>query len=371
MKIFFRVTAAVIATILLTSSCTKSDKKETFEEKAEQAFNKWMELNVNKNGVIKAEKQENGMYVEWLKHAPEGAPAPQTGDWLMLNYRGMNFTGYNPETGKGDIFTTRHIEDARLFVQEASDTAYTHYVPQYMLYSNSSGMMYGQYAALKLMKKGDKVRLYLPEALASGGSELTTDNGYGGQMSQSTTPIVFEMELADIVEDPITREQRIVRDIAVKEWQMLENDTVRANLYCQILDYVEGSDTVGKDSVLTLHLAGKFAEDNFVFETNIDSIANRFRRTPFLEDTRYESYYVNFTHFRAAYDFLDDAFKEVIEAGLITYGCRFRMVFTSEYGDGNAEKISYVEPYTVVQKYTPLIYEVYVEPYKDEDEDDD
>lgn len=366
-----RITAAFLATLFLTYSCTDSND-ENEEEKYKVAFDTWMELNINKNGVTKAMKQDNGMYIEWLERGPAGAPAPITGDWLMINYRGMNLSNYDADSETGDIFMTRYREDARRFVvnERATDTAYTHFVPHYIQNSRYNGMMPGQQAALKMMKKGDRVRLYLPYELAYGGSSLTRNNGYGGQFSQGSGPVIVEMELVDIIDDPQDREEKIVRDYAVGKWGMTENDTIKHNLYLQVTDHIAGSDTVRTDSTISIYFTGRFAEDDFVFETNIDTIATPIRRIPFYSDSRYTSYASNFILFRASYNTVDEAFTEAVESGLITYGCRFRMVFTSEYGNGNTEGISYSEPYTEVQMYTPLVYEVYVEPYKEDEEEE-
>lgn len=373
MKLFFRTSIIFISALITAVSCADSDNvKEEFL--AERSFNQWMESNINTNGATRAVKQPNGMYIEWLNEAPSTNIKPTTGDWLMINYKGMALKGFtydpnDPVNAKGNIFMTRSIEDARRFAKYASDTSYTHYVPQYVVYSNTNYLMSGQQAALNQMRKGDKVRLYLPYELAYDGFSLTASNGYGGQIQQPSSPVIVEMELTDVIEDPVAREEKIVKDYAMNRWGLAESDTIRRNLYLEVTDHIIGSDTLTADSVATLYFTGKFAEDDFIFQTNVDTVAKKAKRISFQNDSRYSSYTSYFSTFKGTHGYMDDAFSEAMKSGKITYGCSFRMVFTSDYGDGN----SYIgfstrgEPYTVIQSHTPLVYEVYVAPKEEDD----
>ena len=68
--------------------------------------------------------------------------------------------------------------------------------------------------ALGEMNAGDVVRAYIPYGLAYGTSGTSFGSGYEGQVASvpGSTPIIMDMELLEIVADPVIAENELVQD---------------------------------------------------------------------------------------------------------------------------------------------------------------
>ncbi|MCC8036192.1 MAG: FKBP-type peptidyl-prolyl cis-trans isomerase [Rikenellaceae bacterium] len=371
MELFRRALPVILAAVIAVS-CSKSEDVP-YSELELKSFEKWMELNINTGGVAVAEKFADGLYVEWLQQAPAGAQAPSWGDYVQIEYRGLLISDYDPSTGNATMFMTRLEDDARKL---GTFTYYTHYVPQLVIYNRNNNLMSGMQSALEKMKVGDKVRIFMTSSYASPTSVLTTTYGYEGNTSvPSGVPVIVELELKGIVEQPQTDEENFVNDFASRQWGQSLRDTVREYIYVNMLDRPVDADTVKSDSTGYLHYAAFFAYDLqvdpaydylydphrrlFLIESNIDSIARKYFRT--VSTSSSVSYKPSSPPESPAAMALD-AVTQIFENENIRYGSRFEFITTSSYAYGSGGQ-SPASQTTEVLPYQPVYFYIQVEDY--------
>ena len=341
MKIRFRILFILAAASLTAVSCAKKSE-EDYNVTEQASLDAWMKLN-----APDAQRLDNGMYIETVTPAPDGAATPKTGDWVRINYTGKSL--------EGNVFVTRYKEVAE---QQGTSTLHTYYEPQYLLYeSYNSAFTQGQFIALQQMKEGQVVTIYMPSRLAYGAYGSSYSGGYEGQYSLSANvPAIITMELNEVVTDPAARETKQVMDYAVDQWG-IERPDKDSTFFFQI---IEGNDdeatAITEDSTVNIYYIGSFL-DGFIFDTNIDSVAQRV----------FNDYDENSaTSYTPADGGMIQAFHEAVPK--MHYGDRARMVFTSEWGYGITGNSS---GETVIQSYTPLVFEFWIETNQEEEEDDD
>lgn len=146
--------------------------------------------------------------------------------------------------------------------------------------------------ALGEMNAGDVVRAYIPYGLAYGTSGTSFGSGYEGQVASvpGSTPIIMDMELLEIVADPVIAENELVQDFAYNEWGKTIEDTVRANIYRRTLSLGKDTATVKADTTVSVYYVGRFM-DGFVFDTNIEDTARKYNI--YSSSNRYDSITVN------------------------------------------------------------------------------
>ncbi|MCD8071922.1 MAG: hypothetical protein LUE10_01850 [Alistipes sp.] len=369
---FFRRALPVIMAAVFAVSCAKSEDVP-YSELELKSFEKWMELNINTGGVTVAEKYASGLYIQWLQHAPAGAQAPFWGDYVQIEYRGLLISDFDPSTGNATMFMTRLEEDAKKL---GTFTYYTHYVPQLIIYNRNNKLMSGMQRALEDMKVGDKVRIFMTSTYATATSALTTTYGYEGNTSvPSGIPVIVEMELKGIVEQPQSDEENFVNDFARGQWGQNLRDTVREYIYVDMLERPTDADTVKSDSTGYLHYAAYFAYDLqvdpsydylhdpdrrlFLIETNIDSIARKyFRNVSSSSSISYKPSSPPTSPPAVAVD----AINQIFENENIRYGSRFQFITTSSYAFGSSGQSPASET-TEVLPYQPIFYYIQVEEY--------
>ncbi len=393
MKTVFR-TVLLMAAVLYLGSCAKTES-ESYYEKEQRSFDAWMQLNIIDKG-IEVQRLDNGMYVEWLGRAEGDGDVPETGDWIRLNYRG--------ESLQRDLFMTRYENDAR---RQGTFTYYTHYVPQYLIMNNYNGLTIGQNYILPQMKVGDSVRIYVPSTLGYQNYGTSFSNGYEGQYALSgNVPAIIEMVIKEVVPDPTAYENEEVKNYAVNKWGMEVGDTLKPNMYLEILEQGPADqDTINVDSTIYYKYTGRFL-DGFIVDTN-DSTAykEKFHAEP--TSALNALLYDNSSVIAAFQNAMAGSTEKNLK---LRYGAKFRMIFTSTYGYGetgnivaNSSSSDYsdyyyynyyynnyynnyydyyyygysnpyyyypfystststtteeTDPYTVIQPYTPLIFEV-------------
>ena len=290
------------------------------------------------------------MYYELLE-AGSGTYSPEEPDWVRVNFIGRSLSG--------DVFVTRSEDIA---MEQGTKTPYTYYEPYYAYFNAYySGLTTGQIEALKVMHQGDSVRLYLPSRLAYGANGTSFSNGYQGQNAlPANAPAIFEMKLVEIVPLPVEREKELVRDYAFKSMGLAVSEGVRIDsLYVQITNKIRrpNANVITQDSTVYLYYVGKFLDD-FIFDTNIDTIAQRvFKDYTQKSPLSYKS--------NDSSTSLITAFQYLFEAPIpylndtIRYGDSVKMVFISAlgYGESGNSPESGANG-TVIQAYTPLVFEL-------------
>lgn len=350
LKLFFAA-----AVVIAAAACADREDLDTaaLENKS---FKAWVQKYLTDKGVEVA-LQDNGMYVEFLNEVTAGnalAPA-DTIVWVRINYTAT--TLFN------DVFVTRSESEA---LKQGSYTLYTYYAPDYIFCGEENqSMIPGQYFALRAqdlkkpdgsttkLREGSKVRLYMPSSLAFGSAGYSDDQGYGGQYSLSgTIPIIEELEIVEVVKNPITREENLVHRLAQDEWGLSEErDTVVTCLYIDSVSFKDTPDyskytdfkpnfdkfqpeyALTADSTAKIWFVARFLDDDrFIFDTNIEPIYNDFhkRQPGYLPDAK--------THTVMTYTPESDkdseiaAFYHAIPA--MRRGLWYRIVFPSSYGYG-------------------------------------
>ena len=273
-----RLLLSAAASIMLAAAVVSCAKDENVDSSSleQMSLNAWVAKHINRTDTV-AFRQDNGMYVQFLQSETVDSLVPaDTVVWVRLNY-----TGY---TMDNDVYITRYKDIAR---QQGTYTPYTYYSPDYLYCgSKNSNMIEGQYYAIKRelagpdgskvkLAQGSKVRLYMPSKVAFGSHGTSDEQGYGGQYSLSgNKPVIEDLEIVEVVKNPVGREEKLVKDFAVQKWHMEENDTIKPFLYLDVLTADTTGGRITVDSTVNIYYVAKFL-DGFIFDTNIDSVQVR------------------------------------------------------------------------------------------------
>ncbi len=354
-KIVFRLSAIAAAASVLFS-CAKAEPEDlTILEK--KTFEAWIEEHVKGKGIEVAE-QSNGIYVEFMEDGDQSlAPLPDSAMWFRLDYTATDV--------RGNVFVTRDSIEA---LRQRTYTPYTHYNSDYLFAGEENfGMIEGQYFALRnelvkpdgstmRMAPGAHVRLYIPSFLAYGSAGFSDSQGYGGQYSLDGSKIIIEdVRVKEVIEDPIGYEEELVSRRALQDWGLTVADTLSALLYIDSvhLDNLDRKfkpradieaqfpnrqyrriDSLGVDSLAKIRFIGKFLEDGFIFDTNIQSVHDEFYNRRADEDYPAKDknlVALSFTPSTDKSNFIP-AFNVAIPK--MRRGLWYRLVFTSAYGYG-------------------------------------
>jgi hypothetical protein len=448
MKNLFGIAFLSGVVALTAASCAES--VETDSSAYEKlAFEAWMA----KNGPADAVPQPNGMYVQFLEEGDptdEGGATADANVWVRLNYTGT--------TLDKDVYATRSRDVA---LRQGIYTPKTYYAPDFLYCgAENVSMIAGRYYALKnelwktadgsvktKLYRGSKVRLYIPSTLAYGSSGYSDDQGYGGQYAlDASRPVIEEFEIVEVFEDPIAREELLVKELAEGAWGLTDADLLKKSK-AEIDEAAGNEDTeddtpyfphfyidsmyrdldavpldvetqlLTVDSTARVWYVGKFlsrtSSDEFIFDTNIEEVYDAF----YYRQPGYEPDDADETRAVLSYKPADDkdgyvpAWYDMIPK--MRRGRWYRVMFTSSYGYGASGKSaameansayyeyymqmmmssymygsssyygssyydSYYNPYysdysylnyddetgviTEIQPYTPLIFEIYIEP---------
>ena len=313
-----RAILSVFIVAVSVASCAKQPSDD-LGGRQQLAFEEWMKY--YGDGAV---KQSTGIYTKKLDSLPGNVIRhPQEGNWIRVNYTGRILN-------TGNIFVTRDSATAQL---QGTFQYYTHYVPEYFQFKSDNGSVpSGMLYALGEMNAGDVVRAYIPYGLAYGTSGTSFGSGYEGQVASvpGSTPIIMDMELLEIVADPVIAENELVQDFAYNEWGKTIEDTVRANIYRRTLSL-----------------------DGFVFDTNIEDTARKYNI--YSSSNRYDSITVNTGGTDTTYV---KGFYHAIVG--MKFGETAQTVFTSAYGYGST--LQSPENETWINPYTPLMFTIMVIP---------
>lgn len=339
MKKFIRIFALAALVAAFVSSCANNED-EDMDVIRELAFDQWMLEN-----NPQATKTDYGVYVEYItKSEDEDAISPEEDYWVFLNY-----TGYLINDA---VFMTR---DSLIASNIGTFEYTTHFAPEYT-YIDEDIMIEGLIYLLQDMKAGDHVKAYIPGTLGYTSSiPASFYSGYAGTSSVYTSaPIIFDLQLVGVVEDPEVYEQELVKEYALSNWGQAEEDYLVENLYLTKTDSLAGSVVATTDSVVYVYYKGYFL-DGFVFDTNIEELAEE------LERYSYDNDYTPLECTLSSTELIDafiQAFSD--EDRTISFNDSFSIVSTSDYtyeDDGSSDGE------TIIQPYTPLVFDIQVLPY--------
>lgn len=336
----------LLAVVLLLCQCAKKESEDK-QAMADRSFDYLMALN-----YPDAEKLPSGMYIEWLK-PKSGGTAVEKDKWLLLNYKGTNF--------KSQVFSTRYEDEA---IHEGTFTYRTRYSPHFLKFASDIVLSPGEIEALSMMSAGDSVRLYIPTKLGFQHSSIKFRYGYEGWLNSTANPnavanvndipVIVELSLKDVIEDPKTYEFHAMLSKAVElgfNISLASDDKVTDSLYFR---YTKPVDTtkgfVGATDTVYITYTGRFL-DNFVLKTNDREIGRNV-----LMD-RQNSFVPLSYSISEPGNLSEEAVKKVIRNGLVRYDSEFQIIFTSVWGHGT-EGVEASSTNPVVYPYTPLYFDI-------------
>ena len=171
----------------------KWDAPKVFDAfmKEQNAKAQKLESQKEKNLAVMAEQEAKAVAqpsgIKILKLKEGNGVKPQIGSDVLVNYAGfLRATGDLFDTNIAEIAKENDAYDAA----RAADPQYG-YIPYAWKYSPEVGLIAGFKEALLSMKVGDRIRVFIPSALAYG------KQGFGNGVIPPDADLVFEIEIVD------------------------------------------------------------------------------------------------------------------------------------------------------------------------------
>ena len=182
-----------IEIIRVGKDAQKWDAPKVFDAfmKEQNAKAQKLESQKEKNLALMAEQEAKAVAqpsgIKILKLKEDNGRKPQIGANILVNYAGfLRATGDLFDTNIAEIAKENDAYDAA----RAADPQYG-YIPYAWKYSPEEGLIAGFKEALLSMKVGDRVRVFIPSALAYG------KEGFGNGVIPPDADLVFEIEIVD------------------------------------------------------------------------------------------------------------------------------------------------------------------------------
>ena len=182
-----------IEIIRVGKDAQKWDAPKVFDAfmKEQNAKAQKLESQKEKNLALMAEQEAKAVAqpsgIKILKLKEGNGVKPQIGSNVLVNYAGfLRATGDLFDTNIAEIAKENDAYDAA----RAADPQYG-YIPYAWKYSPEEGLIAGFKEALLSMKVGDRVRVFIPSALAYG------KEGFGNGVIPPDADLVFEIEIVD------------------------------------------------------------------------------------------------------------------------------------------------------------------------------
>ena len=182
-----------IEIIRVGKDAQKWDAPKVFDAfmKEQNAKAQKLESQKEKNLALMAEQEAKAVAqpsgIKILKLKEGNGRKPQIGANILVNYAGfLRATGDLFDTNIAEIAKENDAYDAA----RAADPQYG-YIPYTWQYSPEVGLIAGFKEALLSMKVGDRVRVFIPSALAYG------KEGFGNGVIPPDADLVFEIEIVD------------------------------------------------------------------------------------------------------------------------------------------------------------------------------
>ena len=179
--------------IRVGKAAQKWDAPKVFDAfmKEQNAKAQKLESQKEKNLALMAEQEAKAVAqpsgIKILKLKEGNGVKPQIGSDVLVNYAGfLRATGDLFDTNIAEIAKENDAYDAA----RAADPQYG-YIPYAWKYSPEVGLIAGFKEALLSMKVGDKIRVFIPSALAYG------KQGFGNGVIPPDADLMFEIEIVD------------------------------------------------------------------------------------------------------------------------------------------------------------------------------
>lgn len=369
-KIISYIIIGSLAVSFILNACAKSESTDT-DAVQQEALEAWLAVN-----APDAKHLGDGIYYEVLTEAPAGAVGINNTGYITLNYTLKNLNG--------QVGYTRSESIAR---RQGTFTAFTHYVPMFAQIatteSENTTLMTGVYRAVLEMKIGDVWRLYLPSKYGVVNSSVSNAFGYGGEttLAANRPIIVDDLEVVTYTLDPETRENTVFDATVNKVFQGLQTvsleDRMLMEVYRTTPDVTDSEGNVYNpneipaDSIAQLYYTIRFFSDDFILETNVDSIQRRIYGRVYQNDVYpYEYVHSAVDTSTTSYIILKTLYSIMPN---LHYGDSVRVAYTSEYAYGadgqtpseltnsSSTSYNYTRPIsTEVQPYASLYMDIVV-----------
>lgn len=370
----FSVICILIAASLY--SCAKTTTTSN-EEKENKALEAWVAKYAPE--ALKVEGQP--VYYKVTETASDGAEAVEDGKWVRIEYNIRDLKEQN-------IIITRDEATAK---RMNTYTPYTHYVPDYV-YVSPTGLVKGLYYALAGMKLGEKRDAYIPSHLSFKSNSITNTSGYGGETLAANEMIILEgLKVVEIVDDNEDRELQMVEDYVDantrEDWKEIVNED-KSRLYIKYLSTSGSeSDEVKDTETIYLYYKSMFVSDGTVFDTNMKEVRGELYKTELfpegirnISDTSVlmvskKTENTPAKIIKSAFDELhyndhavivmtsDLAYSKIGRAGHVTTLNNYTFYdYASWMNTGKSTDLSKIYPFTAIQPYSPVIFELKVNP---------
>lgn len=336
----------IIATLLFSFvlSCVGDNFSNDNSITSNETLDAWMK--VNKPGI---EKQEDGFYLA-ITRDPNSASTNSPVDTSVV---GIN---YNVMTLNGDYVANTDIQTARILGRYSNKTNYVPFTFVLGDYKRYNGISPAIYAALKMMRIGDKAEMYITPEWGYGASVLDSIYlGLTGNVSLPANQLVhINLSLDSIENKPASSERTLLYNYAQKNFSS-KYTTVRTGIYKDILVNIPNpKDTIPADTTLMIDYIGYLPND-FVFDTSLKEIAQE--RHIYNPASKYQP--LSFKYSRkdtSSFDGKIKAWKYVINT--MKVGEQAVFIADSKYCYGNAGQ--YSQDATLLPVFTPLVFFIHV-----------
>ncbi|MEO9967183.1 MAG: FKBP-type peptidyl-prolyl cis-trans isomerase [Reichenbachiella sp.] len=226
----FTILALLVGTIL-GQSCEQESEFEKQQKESDNQIQNYLKLN-----NISAQQADNGIYYELLTENEKGR-IPKTGEVMAVKY---------------EIRTL----DQKLLESHTSDSTLLKFGWNYII---PGGFNYG----LDIMRKGEKIRIYVPSYLAY--------NSYSsGRLFPSFSNFILEIELVEIYTEDEVFEHQIDQIEAYIDTQEISNLTpTTSGLYFKPLNASGGVQAKTYHSV-EFHFKRKYLDGTLIQQTEDD-----------------------------------------------------------------------------------------------------
>lgn len=336
---FLLASAAIMTVALTAASCEKLDSS-TSDEIQQKILDSW--IRVNHPGLTAT---DSGIYV---LSSTEGT-GRQLEDSLYV------FVKYAVRTLDGS-YTDYNSES---LAKQMGKFSYSTYYTYDIWYISKSTLTDGLNEVLKKMKVGGKIEAAIPPAQLESNTTSYYSLYYYKTDSDTKTNVIYDIEVVAAVDDIYKYQVDCLEAYRDKHFPGL--DSLSYGFYfkkTKTVDYSSNpEDTLTDDTSIKVWYVGRTL-DGFVFDTNIEDTAKKYRFYD-ADDT----YTATSITWQASYD--DMASNSSIIEGyakglsLMERGERATVFFYSGmgYGDSGSSSSAHSLP-----GYLPLVFDLYIEP---------
>jgi FKBP-type peptidyl-prolyl cis-trans isomerase 2 len=330
---------AILAAAITTASCEKIDSS-TSDEIQQKILDAW--IRVNHPGLTAS---DNGIYTL----------SSTEGTGRLLDDSLYVFVKYSARTLDG-TYTDYNYED---IAKQLGKFSYSTYYTYDIWYISASTLTDGLNEVLKKMKVGGEVEAAIPPAMLESNTTSYNSLYYYTTDSDSKTNVIYDIEVLGAVDDIYKYQIDCLEEYRDKNFPSL--DSLSYGFYfkkTKTVDYSSNpSDTLTDDTSVNVWYVGRTL-DGFVFDTNIEDTAKKYRFYSSSGTYTAKSVTWNTDYSTIASDnSLIDGFSKGLS--LMERGEKATVFFYSGLGYGESGSSS---TSSSLPGYLPLEFELYIAP---------